>query len=447
MSRPHVVYVTPIFGYPAFGGPRLRTYNTLRALARVADVSLYVTQQPDTPDRERARAHLLSFCRDVTFPPPPAPPARAPLTRLALRALRAALPRSVRRRLRAASNQKAEVADRTTQDAASLETLVGWVAANRPDLVWLGFGGISYHLVPLGERTSTPLVLETECVWSRFVLRELPFEPDAFRRDQIQRDGRAKEQEERSGALHTDITTAVSDVDAAYFRSIAPDPERVMLLANTIDVAAYANDRASIRLRQPALLFTGTLSHGTANVDASLWLLDEIMPRVWRSRPDVHVYLVGRSPAPAIVARRGRRVHVTGEVPSITPYMRASAAALVPLRWESGTRFKILEAFACRTPVISTTLGAEGLNVEHGRHLLLADEPGAFASAVLEVVNDRRAGQRLTEPAFDLVQREYDLSAAERQIEAILSRLGVLPVTGSDTRRGPAHQRVAASEV
>ena len=76
-SRPHVLYVTPIFGYPAFGGPRLRTYNTLRALARCADVSLYLTQQPDTPDRERARAHLLGFCREVYFPEPPPGPSLA----------------------------------------------------------------------------------------------------------------------------------------------------------------------------------------------------------------------------------------------------------------------------------------------------------------------------------------------------------------------------------
>src|SRR5713101_6252678 len=70
----HVLYVTPIFGYPAFGGPRLRTYNTLRALARCADVSLYLTQQPDTADRDHARAHLLGFCREVCFPKPPPGP-------------------------------------------------------------------------------------------------------------------------------------------------------------------------------------------------------------------------------------------------------------------------------------------------------------------------------------------------------------------------------------
>jgi glycosyltransferase involved in cell wall biosynthesis len=297
------------------------------------------------------------------------------------------------------------------------------IEALRPDVLWLGFGGISYDLVPLKAQTGCPVVLETECVWSRFILREAPFQSDPVRRAHIEREGHAKEAEERAGARLVDITTAVSEVDAAFFRSLAADPEQVILLPNVIDVSAYALAPGGARLEQPALLFAGTLSEGTANVDAGVWLLDEIMPRIWRTRPETHVYLVGRSPAPALVARRGRRVHITGEVPSIVPYMRSSAVALVPLRWESGTRFKILEAFASRTPVVSTTLGAEGLDVEHGRHLLLADEPAEFASAVLALLDNSAAGQRLVGPAFELVQREYDLSSAERQITAVLRRL------------------------
>ena len=421
MSRPRILYVTPIFGYPPFGGPRLRTYNTLRALGRCAEVSLYLTQQPDARDRQGARAHLLTFCRDVIFPDPPVPPsaARRVLRRLVPRVARAAL--RGRRQLAEADDGPA-----TERDPVLLARLRGWIDANRPALIWLGFGGISYDLIaPLKEHAGVPLVLETECVWSRFLLRELPFAPNPLRRERILQAGEAKEAEERCGARHVDITTAVSEVDAAYFRAIAPSPDGVMLLANVIDVDAYLDNASCVRLEQPALVFAGTLSHGTANVDASLWLLDEVMPSIWRRHPDVHLYLVGRSPAPAIMARRGPRVHVTGEVASIVPYMRASAAALVPLRWESGTRFKILEAFACRTPVISTTLGAEGLDVRDGEHLLLADSPTAFADAVLSVLDEPALGRRLVEPAYQLVRQAYDLSVAERQIRAILDRLGL----------------------
>jgi glycosyltransferase involved in cell wall biosynthesis len=303
--------------------------------------------------------------------------------------------------------------------------LDAWITAHRPDLIWLGFGGISYDLVPLRQLTDTPLVLETECVWSRFILRELPFVHDPRQRQRILGEGRAKEAEERAGAALVDLTTAVSEVDAAYFRELAPDPARVMLLHNVIDTDAYVAGEP-ISLQQPALVFAGSLSNGTANVDAVAWLLDEVMPRVWQRQPAAHVYLVGRDPAAAVVARRGQRVHVTGEVPSIVPYLRASRAALVPLRWESGTRFKILEAFACQTPVVSTTLGAEGLAVEHGHHLLLADAPDAFAAAILSLLEEPTLGQRLVGPAYELVRQLYGVRSAERQAAAILDRLGLL---------------------
>jgi polysaccharide biosynthesis protein PslH len=201
----------------------------------------------------------------------------------------------------------------------------------------------------------------------------------------------------------------------------------VMRLNNVIDVDAYADTSApvGVPLEQPALVFAGTFSVGTANVDATVWLVDEVLPIVWQTRPDAHLYVVGRNPAPAILARQGPRVHVTGEVPSIVPYMRGSAAALVPLRWESGTRFKILEAFACQTPVVSTTLGAEGLDVEHGKNLLLADDAPSFAAAILALLDEPTLGQRLIGPAYELVRREYDLSSAARQIDAVLERLGL----------------------
>src|SRR5207248_7403271 len=98
------------------------------------------------------------------------------------------------------------------------------------------------------------------------------------------------------------------------------------------------------------------------------------------------------------VARRSQRVHVPGEVASIVPYLHQCALTVVPLRWESGTRFKILEAFACRTPVVSTTLGAEGLAVQHERHVLLADTATQFAEAVLRIVEDRSVGGGLVQP-------------------------------------------------
>src|SRR5262249_58583073 len=123
-------------------------------------------------------------------------------------------------------------------------------------------------------------------------------------------------------------------------------------------------------------------------------------------------------------AWREPAVHGAGEVAAMVTSLRACAAALVPLRWESGTRLKIVEPCACHAPVISTTLGAEGLAVENGRHLLLADEPEAFAAARLAMLQQPALARSMVEPAYDLVRREYDVSSAERQIGSILTQLG-----------------------
>jgi glycosyltransferase involved in cell wall biosynthesis len=420
--RPHVLYITPMFGYPPMGGPRLRTYNTLLALARCADVSLLLTQQPDTRDYAAIEAHVRTFLRDVVMPDPPPPPPGGLLRGLA----RAVLPESARAAIRRRRTLGSETDQApAARDPAQVEAILDYIRDRHPDVIWLGFAGISYGLVPLKERTGLPLVLETECVWSRFILRELPFESDPARRAAIERDGAAKEAEERFGALHADVTTAVSDVDATYFEALAPGPDRVLQIANVVDVDAYQPALPPVSLQQPALVFSGSFSRGTANVDATVWLVDEVMPRVWARQPDAHLYLVGRDPAPEVLARKSQRVHVTGEVASIVPYLRGCVATLVPLRWESGTRFKILEAFACRAPVISTTLGAEGLAVTHEQDILLADDTEAFADAILSLLDDPSRGARLTGPAYDLVRRDYDVSSAARQIARVLDRLGL----------------------
>ncbi len=416
-----MLYLTPIFGYPPMGGPRLRTYTTLQALTRCADVSLHVWQQPDVKDAAAARAHMLELCRDVTWVDPP--PAPAGWRRLAGHALGPARPlaRVLAARVRR-SSVDTDAAD-PPDPSALLDALTQRVAEDAVDIVWLGFGGISYPLVALKDRTERPLVLETESVWSRFLLRELPFEPDPARREAIEEAGGAKADEERRYASVPDVTTAVSEVDAAYFRSLSSEPNRVMRLSNVIDVRSYQLPTPGPRLQTPAICLPGTLAPGTANVDAALWLLDEIMPLVWSQVPQLHLYLVGRDPPSELRRRIDHHVHVTGEVPSTVPFLRQSLATVVPLRWESGTRFKILEAFACRSPVVSTTLGAEGLDVVDGRHLLLADDPEEFADAIVSLATDPTRGEHLTGPAYALVSSEYDVSTAEGQIRRVLDRL------------------------
>ena len=363
--RPHVLYITPIFGYPPIGGPRLRTYNTLLALARCAEC------QP-VPDpaaryarpRGDARRICCTFLRDVVLPDRHRRRlAGRSRTRWARR-----LPERRGKKSGVARTAAPEAEDSASgRDPAQVEAIVDYDPRPpaRRDLARLRRASRTTWC----RSRSAPA-----CRWSSkrsasghaSSCASCPSRPIPPAAPPSNATGAAKEAEERFGALHADVTTAVSDVDAAYFEALAAGPDRVMQIANVIDVDAYQPAvAAGQRCSDQRWCSPGRFSRGTANVDATAWLVDEVMPRVWARRPDAHLYLVGRDPAPEVVARKSQRVHVTGEVASIVPYLRGCVATLVPLRWESGTRFKILEAFACRAPVISTTLGAEGLAVTH----------------------------------------------------------------------------------
>jgi glycosyltransferase involved in cell wall biosynthesis len=157
------------------------------------------------------------------------------------------------------------------------------------------------------------------------------------------------------------------------------------------------------------------------NEDAMLFFCRDILPLIRAEQPDVQLTIVGRTPTPAVqqlAAQSG--VHVTGRVDDVRPYMRDAAVYIVPLRIGGGTRLKIFEAMAMGKAVVSTTVGAEGLPVRHGEHVLLADEPVAFARAVVDLLRDLPRRRRLESAARALVVEKYDWSAVAGELEAAL---------------------------
>jgi glycosyltransferase involved in cell wall biosynthesis len=157
------------------------------------------------------------------------------------------------------------------------------------------------------------------------------------------------------------------------------------------------------------------------NADGVQFFCREILPIIRRAEPEVTFTIVGRSPTPAV--RRlceERGVEVTGRVEDIRPYLARSAVYVVPLRIGGGTRLKIFEAMSSGRAVVSTSIGAEGLPTENGRHLLVADTPGAFAEAVVRLLRDVPARQTIEREARALVTDRYDWAAAAGHLERAL---------------------------
>jgi glycosyltransferase involved in cell wall biosynthesis len=158
------------------------------------------------------------------------------------------------------------------------------------------------------------------------------------------------------------------------------------------------------------------------NEDGVLFFAREILPRIRQRIPDVTVSIVGRDPTPAVVRLgAGQGIEVTGRVEDVRPHIAAAAVYIVPLRVGGGTRLKIFEAMSMGRPVVSTTVGAEGLPVRPGEHVLIADEPQAFADAVAQLLGDAAAREQLGRRARDLVVARYDWSAAALDLERALA--------------------------
>lgn len=191
------------------------------------------------------------------------------------------------------------------------------------------------------------------------------------------------------------------------------------VIPNGIDIPVSRGSRESDQT-DPILLFVGLMSY-EPNVDAALFFAQRVLPLIQRHVPTVKFLIVGKDPTPEI--RRldnGQSVFVTGTVPEVSDYLLKSTVAVVPIRFGGGTRIKILEAMAHRKAIVSTTIGAEGIEAQPGKHLLVADSPEDFAQACTLLLKDDCLRNRLSEEGFKLVRDRYQWRGIERMIGEIV---------------------------
>lgn len=169
------------------------------------------------------------------------------------------------------------------------------------------------------------------------------------------------------------------------------------------------------------IVFVGSMDW-MPNVDGIEWFVAEVLPLIRRELPGTTVAIVGRKPPAGIIelANKDAAIKVTGTVPDVRPYLWGSSISVVPLRIGGGTRIKIYEAMAAYSPVISTAIGAEGLDVKHGENILLADDPSAFASACVTLLRDAAQRSRIAASAQKHVTAHYSWEGVAAIFEKLL---------------------------
>lgn len=191
-------------------------------------------------------------------------------------------------------------------------------------------------------------------------------------------------------------------------------------------------DQAPGDENRAGLIFVGGYRH-PPNIDAVLWFAAEILPRIRARFPDLPVTFAGSDPPPEIRALAGPNVFVPGYIPEIEPVLDGSLISIAPLRYGAGMKGKIGEALGRGLPVVTTNIGAEGMRLEDGVHALLADDPEAFAAAVIRLLEDRALWQRLQDNGRRHVADNWGIPAVTRQIEALVS--SVAPASNRGSRR------------
>ena len=229
---------------------------------------------------------------------------------------------------------------------------------------------------------------------------------------------------EREALSRFDLVLAVSDADSATFERLYPGalrtPVHVVQTGVDTDFFRPANDTAA---RPAHLVFTGSMDW-LPNEDGMLYFVRDILPLVRQAEPGATLSIIGRAPTPGV--RRLAEEHgveVTGRVDDVRPHIAGGSVYVVPLRIGGGTRLKIFEAMGMGKAVVSTTIGAEGLPVSHGRDIVIADEPAAFAEAIVGLIRDTDGRARMESAARQLVVERYDWSAVAQDFENALARV------------------------
>jgi polysaccharide biosynthesis protein PslH len=407
-----ILTISDTVPYPPTSGGRIRTYNLLRRIAEKEEVWLAALLQ--TPEDADSISHLETFCNGVEAVPVQrqSPVAHLPgLLRYALKGYPLEL-----------KFIYSEILARRIREL---------VRTVEPDVVEIIHSEMALYLESLPPHERRRHVLTLQNIAFLQYDRIYRTERRAIVKARAFLHSRMMRAWEPRYAARFDRCITVSDADRDLLLDANPAIQ-ARIVPNGVDVDQYqvlpVPAAVLAGAAPPSLLFVGTMNY-PPGADAVLFFCEEVLPLIRRALGEVELWIVGREPPPEVRRLEGDGVHVTGWVKEVVPYYRQSAVCVVPLRAGGGTRLKILEAMALGRPVVSTSIGCEGLDVVDGQHLLVADDAASFAEQTIRLLTDRSLYERMVASARSLVVRNYDWDAiADRQLEVYAEALHQAPL-------------------
>jgi glycosyltransferase involved in cell wall biosynthesis len=361
----------------------------------------------DEFDAEECRRAMLVYCREVVLVPNPHTWEGLPKRLLQLRSL--------------ASTRSFE---RLRVTVPALQGALDQVLhASRFDVVNLEFsflGHCDLRQAPPDERVP-PLVVDSHNMDYELARQYARAGESLARRLYAGANWRKLRREELRTYRNADGIYLCSTADERRLLDQVPGA-RTAVIPNAADVEYYQPRPTDPPPDGRTVVFFGLLSY-VPNVDGVTHFVQDIWPRITDAHLHAHLKIVGGRPPPSLLALAGPRVEFTGFVPDLRPHLAAAAVVVVPLRLGGGTRLKIVEAMAMGKAIVSTTLGAEGIEVVPGCNVLIEDQPAAFADAVNRLLADRELAARIGQSARRLAVQRYSWSGAAQALEGFYRRI------------------------
>ncbi len=398
-----VLYLTQVLPYPLNTGARVRQYYVLRHLARQHQVTLVSFVRGD--DKPESVAHLKTVCHAVHT---------VPMVRSRWRDARAAL-QGVLTRL--------PIVIARDELASMQQTLARLMASESFDIVHADQVSMSrYGLQGRGPRRVLDLHNAMYLVTERLAAHET----QPLKRLVYQREARALARYEAELCAQYDQVTFVTDEDRQLIEQQITRwgvrvPDRRF---TTIPICIDPSDKLPIQpVVQPHRITAMGVMFWPPNAEGVWWFAQDIWPRIHAQQPELIFTVVGKNPPDYLTQLHGQQgIEVLGYVPDVQRLLAETAVFVVPLRAGGGMRVKILDTWSWGLPIVSTSIGAEGIEIRDGENILIADEPAAFSAAVQRAATDRELNQNLRRNGRRWVEEKYNWTSIYQAWDAVYAR-------------------------
>ena len=405
-----ILFLTQVLSYPLDAGPKVRGYYMLRHLAERHQVTLVSFVRPD--DSPEAVRHLQSICHSVHT---------VPMHRSLWRNLRAGvkgiltgLPMVIAR-------------DEMGQMAATLRRLAAtkhFDVIHADQLSMAGYGQLAARV------TSSRTLLDEHNAIHKLVSQLAENEPHPLRRVITAREARAFRRYEAAMCQAYHAVLTVTDEDRERLLALYPHDRRAALADRFAVIPICVDPECTTPVvhrprtdGSPVIVHLGTM-FWPPNVAGVLWFAREVLPLIHQRLPQARFVVVGKTPPPEVQALAADpRIEITGYVADPTPYLAQADVFVVPLLTGEGMRVKILDAWMWGLPVVSTPIGAEGIEIQPGTSILIAAEASAFAEATCRLLTDQALNQQLRSAARSWVESRYAWQSVYSQVEQVYARL------------------------